>query len=391
MNKKSVEIIKKIAISRNWNKATTTSYKNAINNYCNFQNETLDKLIKESQNEEDKENWKKTKLRQRLVDYRIYLYERYNISTAKLYLTRVMTFYRSFDITVLDLPYISEKGVKKTPPISFRDLPDKEIIKKAINISQHDFKAIILFISSSGCARAETLNLTIKDFILGCSEYHTIDISNPKDEETKIKEFIDEMIIQKNIVPSFKIRRQKTDKFYYTFCSPEASEAILTYLLIRQDTLKYDKKLFKLNESYFFKKFSEINKILDLGKISGKNRFRSHMLRKFHASRLAKSEFNEQTGKNEPGMNINNIDALQGRGKSGTRNSYFFDDFESLKAEYIQNLNKLTIFPNNDFKDNNLHIEENIQSIEEKGRQNQLILDIQKKLIELEELFNLLK
>jgi len=67
------------------------------------------------------------------------------------------------------------------------------------------------------------------------------------------------------------------------------------------------------------------------------------MLRKYHASRLAKSLIDEKNGKKIPGMNLNNIDALQGRGKSTTQNSYFFDDFDNLKEEYIQNLNKLTI------------------------------------------------
>ncbi len=342
MNKKNNELLKNLAIDRNWNKSTQISYKTALTHYCRLNNLSTIKLLNEAEFEEGKIAWKKSKLRERLINFRSYLYGKYNISTAKLYLTRVMTFYRSFDITVLNLPYISEKGAKKTEPICFKDLPDKEIIKKAINISSHDLKAIILFISSSGCARTETLNLTINDFIISCSDYHSINLENPNEEEI-IKKFIETILIQKDIIPSFKIRRQKTDKFYYTFCSPEAAEAILTYLLVRQDTLKLDKKLFKINSSYFFKKFAEINKILNLGKVGGKNRFRSHMLRKYHASRLAKSSTDKENGKKIPGMSLSNVDALQGRGKTTTRNSYFFDDFENLKEEYTQNLNKLTI------------------------------------------------
>lgn len=352
MNKKSNELLKNLATGRNWNKSTQISYKTALTHYSRLNNLSLIKLLNEAEFEEGKITWKKSSLRKRLINFRSYLYEKYNISTAKLYLTRVMTFYRSFDVTVLNLPYISEKGVKKTEPISFKDLPDKEIIKKAINISSHDLKAIILFIASSGCARAETLNLTIKDLIISCSDYHSIDLRNPNEEEV-IKRFIETILIQKNIIPSFKIRRQKTDKFYYTFCSPEATEAILTYLLVRQDTLKLDKKLFKINSSYFFKKFAEINKILNLGKVGGKNRFRSHMLRKYHASRLVKSSIDKKTGNKISGMSLSNVDALQGRGKTTTRNSYFFDDFENLKEEYIQNLNKLTINKYNYIKNSN--------------------------------------
>lgn len=383
MNRKNSELLKKLTIDRNWNRSTQTSYKTALNHYCNVNGLSIMELLKEAEIEEEKIPWKKSKLRQRLIDFRTHLYENYNISTAKLYLTRIMTFYRSFDITILSLPYISEKGVKKTEPISFRDLPDKEIIKKAVDFSSHDLKAIILFMSSSGCARAETLSLTIKDFIISCSEYHSINLKNPTEEEI-IKKFIEKMLIQKNIIPSFKIRRQKTDKFYYTFCSPEATEAILTYLLVRQDVLKLNKKLFKINASYFFKKFAEINKTLNLGKVGGKNRFRSHMLRKYHASRLVKSSIDEKTGKKLPGMTINNIDALQGRGKSTTQNSYFFDDFENLKEEYIQNLNKLTI---NQYNNGENLIDENINR-SKRNNNKKMILETMHKLQELLEVLS---
>ena len=50
-----------------------------------------------------------------------------------------------------------------------------EIIKDAINITNPIMQAIILFISSSGCARQETLNITIQDFIDATREYHDSD------------------------------------------------------------------------------------------------------------------------------------------------------------------------------------------------------------------------
>lgn len=36
-------------------------------------------------------------------------------------------------------------------------------------------KAIILFMSSSGCARRETLNLTVMDYMNATKEYHNTD------------------------------------------------------------------------------------------------------------------------------------------------------------------------------------------------------------------------
>lgn len=375
-------LLNQLAKDRNWSNSTKTSYKTALNHYCKINNLSVIKLIKEAEKEEKIVSWKESKLRRRLVKFRALLFRDFNISSAKLYLSRVMTFYRTFDITVGQLPYISEKGVKKNSPISFKDLPDKEIIKKAINISKVDLRAIILFMSSSGCAKAETLNLTIKDFFTATSNYHAIDDNlfnsnfNPNYIDL-IEKTIEQLLNQENIIPTFKIKRQKTDKFYYTFCSPEATEAILIYLLTRKDQLNFNKKLFKINQRYFFNKFAEINQILNLGKVGGRNRFRSHMLRKYHASRLAKSTIDKKTGKKEPGMSLHGIDALQGRTKTGSQNSYFFDDFESLREEYIQSLNKLTISnaaDTTDYNNNNEFI--------------QLKREINNKLNRLEELFS---
>ena len=83
-------------------------------------------------------------------------------------------------------------------------------------------RAIILFICSSGCARAETLSLTIQDYIDSLSEYLP---NNKKD----IFEIIDYLNGLDNIVPTINIRRIKTNKFYITYCSPEAVKAVNAY------------------------------------------------------------------------------------------------------------------------------------------------------------------
>lgn len=345
LKKQDKKIINNLAEERNWNDATTTSYRTALNLYLKViaNDLTLSELLTEAEKEDETVRWKKSKLRKRLVKFRHYLYKKYNISTAKLYLTRVSTFYRTHDIILGDLPYISEKGVEKTPPTLFQDLPDKEVIRTACTITNQRMKAIILFMSSSGCARTETLNLTIRDFIEACSKYHNFLFEGYNDEFELIDSFIKHMFTQRNVIPSFRILRSKTDKHYYTFSSPESVESILSYLFTRNDTLSLDKKLFKVNSSYFFKDFAYINEKLQLGKVGGKNRFRSHMLRKFHASNLAKSVQDEQ-GNIIRGMTMDAVDSLQGRGKLSSRSSYFFDDFETLKLDYIQNLHKLTIF-----------------------------------------------
>ena len=79
-------------------------------------------------------------------------------------------------------------------------------------------------------------------------------------------------------------------------------------------------------------KFSEINRKLNLGKVGGHNCFRSHMLRKVHASLLHKE-----------GMSIDIINELQGRSKKSANDSYFFEDPLFLKEQYIKYMNPLII------------------------------------------------
>ena len=56
------------------------------------------------------------------------------------------------------------------------------------------------------------------------------------------------------------------------------------------------------------------------------------MLRKFHASQLRES-----------GLNMDTIYALQGRAKTEVRKSYFFDNPENIRSEYIKHMDCLTI------------------------------------------------
>ena len=135
-------------------------------------------------------------------------------------------FYRFYDIEIQKLPMINEKSMQKTQPIYFKDLPDKEIIREAVSIASPFMKAVILFICSSGCGRAETLNLTIQDYIDALSEYLPRRCMN-------IYEIIDITNKNDNVVPTFNIKRIKTNKYYTTYCSPEAVKAINAYLLTR--------------------------------------------------------------------------------------------------------------------------------------------------------------
>jgi integrase len=125
--------------------------------------------------------------------------------------------------------------------------------------------------------------------------------------------------------------RVKTKKYYTTYCSPEAVHAINSYLLTRSN-LKPESPLFKVHPMYLMHRFTRINDELGLGKIGKYHRFRSHMLRKFHASQLYNN-----------GMSLDEIDALQGRGKDATHSAYFLENPMKLRERYIEHLGAITI------------------------------------------------
>ena len=327
MNSKDKEIINEFIKVRNLNKRTVYGYNNAIKLYTNFNNMSLSELIKEAENDEENGvRWKNRKIKQRLLNFRVFLQRHYLISTVKVHFQRILTIYRHFEIEIHNLPPINLKNTNKLKPIMFEDLPTKEIIKKAVNITNPLMKAIILFISSSGCARQETLNITIQDFIDATREYH---------DSEDMYEIITILIKRNDVIPTFKLKRQKTNKFYFTFCSPEAVSFILDYLIISKRKLRNEDKLFKTNLDYLNSYFNEINETLNLGKVRKYNRFRSHMLRKFHASAL----YNHENG-----LSLEEIDALQGRGKNNTHSSYFMENPKNLKEKYINSLKSILIF-----------------------------------------------
>lgn len=327
MNSKDKEIINEFINIRNLNKRTVYGYNNAIKLYTNFNNMSLSELLKEAEEEEENSvRWKNRKLKQRLLNFRVFLQKHYLINTVKVHFQRILTIYRHFEIEIHNLPPINLKNTNKLKPIMFEDLPTNKIIKDAVKIANPIMKAIILFISSSGCARQETLNITIQDFIDATKEYHNSD---------DIYEIITILIKRNDIVPTFKLKRQKTNKFYFTFCSPEAVSYILDYLIISKRKLKNEDKLFKTNLDYLNGYFNKINESLNLGKVRKYNRFRSHMLRKFHASSL----YNHENG-----LSLEEIDALQGRGKNNTHSSYFMENPKNLKEKYINSLKSILIF-----------------------------------------------
>lgn len=322
------DLINYFAKTRKLHTNTKASYKIYIKQYSQFHQMSMKELLFEAETEEETGiRWKHRKLRERLLIFRSYLYDNYAYSTAKSRFSKLLAFYKHFEIEIHQLPKISTINAEKTH-MGFKDLPDKDLIKRALKITNSAMRAIILFMSSSGSARAETRNLTIQDFI---------DATNNKfisyHKSNDIYEVINLLKSHDDIIPIFHLKRQKTNKYYYTFCSPEASNEIITYLASRNKKLKPESPLFEVSQQKFTDYFRDINDALGLGRLeNGRRKFTSHMLRKFHSTSL----WNEK-------VSVEIVDTLQGRGKDQTHSSYFWENPSKLRELYIEHMGCLTI------------------------------------------------
>jgi integrase len=290
----------------------------ALNCYEDFQNDSIENMFAEARAEENERiPMKDRKIKKRLIEFRSFLLNSdLSPNTSKTYISKVKTFYLHFGI---ELPHLPQAQYDKIYETNYLDLPTREHIHEALLISSIDVKAVILFMSSSGTAMAETLSLTVEQFIVATQEYHN---------GGSIESILETLDRKTNVVPTFYLKRIKTDKYYYTFCTPQASSFIVKYLKTRE-RLKLKDPLFNFTSSQLFSKFQDINDKMKWG-FKGKYRFfRSHTLRKFHASNI--------------GLSADYVDSLQGRSKNEIHETYIKTNPSRLKEIYMSVMENVII------------------------------------------------
>ena len=281
--------------NRNLKLTTVKTYSAAIRKYESFHNNSIKFLINEAISDENTYiPLKNRRIKKRLLNFRNYLIANYSINTVRTYFSRIMAFYKHFEI---ELPYLNDIKFDNAYLSSYLDLPTKKDIMEVCSISRLSFKAVVLFISSSGCAKAETLSLAVGDFVRATNDYHS---------GGSIEDILDELAVRKDVVAGFYLKRIKTGKFYYTFCSPEASFYIVMY------------------------NFKKVNDRLGMGFVGNYRFFRSHSLRKFHASNI--------------GLSADYVDELQGRAKTKVHEAYIKTNPKRLKEIYMGAMHNVMIF-----------------------------------------------
>ena len=331
---KSQKMLDKMAKERNIRDSSAKGYMSTIKMYTEFNQMQLYELIDEALKEQDAHiPLRESKLKQRLLDYRNYLMNIPDMSsrTVKTYFSKMLTVYRHFEC---EIPIIPMAQYNHEYVTTYSDLPTLDHLRQALEVSPVDLRAVICFQASSGSAKAEALQITVRQFFQGVQEYH--DLSFSEDEETleKILKVLEHKLAEYElIVPTFYLERIKTKKFYYTFCSPEACKWIVMDLKSRigktnvQEFL--NSQLFDFAPSLLLTRYQEINDYFKWGR-KGKFRFfRSHVLRKWNASNIQ--------------MTSEDIDNIQGRAKDVVHEAYIKVKPERLKKTYMEHMWRVCI------------------------------------------------
>ena len=317
------EILSKFFFERNSSNNTKQGYVTALTHFEKMTGKNIDEMMTIAKNEKKME-WEDTQLYTWLIAFRNYCYNNFKEESAKKYVGNIRTLFRHNRIVIGELPYFSTKQVRKAEVIDYEDLPNREMLKKAIEVKNPLLKAMTLFMSSSGISRTDCWNLTVQDYLDSTFEYHQT--NNIYDAIKKMNDS------ELSVIPTFKLKRVKTGETYRTFASHESVRAINNYLLSRE-LLENTDRLFDIDFRYLNDLFKQTNDLLGFGEIDGRSRFCPQMLRSYQASQLA-----------EAGMNDSLIDLIQGRKPPGiARRHYIRVKRETLKEEYIRCLPFLVV------------------------------------------------
>lgn len=326
----SKEILNRVFKQRNVQETTQKGYIACIFHWFNFMGDKFDNLQENIDyyihEEDERLPMRERTIKKDLLGFREYLINCNSMHTKKSIMSYYSKITAIFRHVALEIPTLPQVKLEKGYVSNYNDLPTHEMIRIACDQSPDVLKSIFLFMSSSGSAKAETLSITIKMFIEGCSEY----LSEIPTSQN-IKECLEELKDRHDIVPLIYLRRIKTDKWYYTCCSPEASYMIIKYLNGCSD-LKWEDKLFPFSSSLLLYRFQKVNDNNDWGKVGGYRRFRAHALRKFMASNI--------------GLPRDQVDSFQGRSKDMIAEAYFKQDPKQLKKIYLSAMHRVMIYNN---------------------------------------------
>ncbi len=344
--------LKRFCLERNLGDHTVRKYYVNLKRYVNFCNKTLEELLEEADEEEDRVTRQgRRKIRERLIDFRVYLKENYATNTVLTNMTCVTTFYKHFDITIPELPRMVYNESPNSS-IEFKDLHTIDDIKTAIENSKNPkHKALYLFMACNGTSRNEISKFKYSQFLSAIQEYFP-DVETPQD----IVDALDGKCDELDIIPIFKMYREKTRYHYYTAISPECVQFCINYIKQQGLGLKEDTPFFQLSVDGVSGAFKLMNNKMKWGKKGSIDFFSPHRIRKFNASAIEDTDF---------------ANYIQGRKPNKIRETYFKKDIENVREEYKKHMHKFNIYAHYDVMINSEAYKKMKKQIEDERRKHE--------------------
>ncbi len=344
--------LKRFCLERNLGDHTVRKYYVNLKRYVNFCNKTLEELLEEADEEEDRVTRQgRRKIRERLIDFRVYLKENYATNTVLTNMTCVTTFYKHFDITIPELPRMVYNESPNSS-IEFKDLPTIDDIKTAIENSKNPkHKALYLFMACNGTSRNEISKFKYSQFLSAIQEYFP-DVETPQD----IVDALDGKCDELDIIPIFKMYREKTRYHYYTAISPECVQFCINYIKQQGLGLKEDTPFFQLSADGVSGAFKLMNNKMKWGKKGSIDFFSPHRIRKFNASAIEDTDF---------------ANYIQGRKPNKIRETYFKKNIDNVREEYKKHMHKFNIYAHYDVMINSEAYKKMKNQIEDERRKHE--------------------
>ena len=324
MSKKSpTEFVRELSPS------SQKSYRQSIKKYEQYHNLTISELVDEALIEQ-RNNVPEDMLKiyDRLMDFRSHCIEsglKYN--TVSSHYTRICKVYRMNRIRIPYIPPMNPKRVNRSPEIEFEDILTKDELRKIMGYFNPEERIRAMAMLSGGFATQEAENLTKAQFFEDLKPYHQCEDYH----EAMVK-----LSQMDNVIWVTKLKRQKTAKAYYGLVSPECVQMIAE---VRQNDKSMDGKLFECNMEYFSRKCNNINYKLGLGEAGDRAKLTTHAFRRFHATNI-----NGGVLSYEERLKVEEVDELQGRGKTSTQSAYMKTSRLHQKLLYAKVLNNISLY-----------------------------------------------
>lgn len=294
---------------------TKKNYLYSLTGFCCATSKTPTELLEICKEEYSKPPWERN-IRDWFRDYDKYCEETgMALETFRKRKTNVRGFFRFNEI---ETPRTRRTTKSKLQNANSRQLPTKEELKTLLNATNSiKEKAIILTQFSSGLSNIDLVKLTVGQFRNGLDD---------------------------NNICTIQISREKNNKEFITFISPEAVEAIEAYLKVERNDLDDDQPLFTQFKSpdkamrpiAIVHTYARLNDGLGWSKEGNYYRkITGHMGRKWLKTNLANA-----------GMPREPLETILGHElRNGTDDNYYLMNEQQLKSIYIKYLPHITIDP----------------------------------------------